>query len=110
MKPRKPGERVRHINRPDLGDGHVTHLYGDGHCDVAFPNSTFSWVELSAFQSIEAEAALQELDRLLYNGEVEQADSFYEAKCAEYLNLKDFEQRNDLPPVAVPRINRKSVG
>lgn len=86
------GEHVRHNSRLELGTGKVTHLYGDGHCDVAFPACSFSWVELSAFISVEAEEAIQEIERLLHEAKFEEAERLYQQNY-KHLTHAEFESK-----------------
>ena len=88
----KIGERVRHNSRPELCIGEVTHMYGDGHCDVAFAGCTFSWIRLTAFTSVQAEEAIQELEQLLHKGRFEEVERLYE-RHSEYLIRSEFDFR-----------------
>lgn len=42
------GTRVRHLGRLDVGEGRVTNIHPDGHCDVEFAGCTFSWLPASS--------------------------------------------------------------
>ena len=100
------GERIRHNRRLELGTGQITHVYGDGHCDVAFPACSFTWVDLSGFTSVEAEEAIQEIARLLHEGRFEEADRFYEENH-KHLTRAEFESRLSEARIAhVARIAR----
>lgn len=84
--------RVRHDRRPELGTGEVIRIYNDGHCDVAFPSCSFSWVEQSVFTSVDAEEAIRDIERLLSEGRFEDAEKLYERQ-REHLTREEFDFR-----------------
>ena len=49
------GEQVRHRDRPDCGIGEIVRIYPDGHCDVVFSSTSFSWIPLSCLASVKEE-------------------------------------------------------
>lgn len=95
----KVGERVRHVGRPELGVGRVTRLYADGHCDVVYADSTFSWIELSTFTLVEAEEVAQEIQNLLNEARYEEAEICH-AQYEAYMPRAEFEDRVQRAKVA----------
>lgn len=102
------GERVRHIGRDDVGVGRITAIYPNGYCDTVFSNSTFSWVRLDRFVSVEQEererqqaeahrkeaeaqrnAALQEI-RQRFHSDFLGTDAFFQESCAGLITEQEF--------------------
>src|SRR5579872_5740437 len=104
------GERVRHIDRDDVGTGTLTAKYPNGSADAEFPHHTFTGVSLATFipceqyehYRIQAEeqrrrdearrsTLLQEI-RTRFHFDFLAADSYFREGCAPLISEKDFEK------------------
>ncbi len=96
----KVGERVRHVGwSEDHPYGELTELLPDGRCVVVYPNgSTYSWIPLAALESVEVALELkrkrlvkQRVVEFLESGDFAAAKSEYDAECADWWPLAEFE-------------------
>jgi hypothetical protein len=93
----KVGEKVRHVDRPDVGIGEIQKIYPDGQVKVVFPTSTFSGIETVCLRSVEQEliaagrsATKQQVIEAMESGEFELARKIYESECTSWWDREDF--------------------
>jgi DNA helicase-4 len=103
------GDRVRHIERDDVGIGTLTAIYPNGNADAEFPGCTFSGVPLATFISLEIynnrriredelrrqaaarrNSLLQEI-RMRFHSDCLGVDSFYHTVCATLIPGEEYE-------------------
>ncbi len=84
------GTPVRHLGRLDVGEGRVTKIYPDGHCDAEFAGCKFSWLPVSCFCSVE------DFQRELLRQEEQARMALEQANAREAQILRETAARQEL--------------